>query len=146
MSRGRPGHSDNPGHSNTDRTSSNQQNNVVLNIPNPLPITYEERISDKERYAEEKDNRLQQLEVSKRLNKITIVAAAAGVASVLGLIFSIYQSKQVSKLEERAWVGPYAICTGSPNAKPPSSYGAGCPEIPSGDIPDHVRVYFNNSG
>jgi hypothetical protein len=68
-------------------------------------VRHEETSEEKKQYTEGKDNRAAQLKQAKRLNWITGIAAGAAIVSVLGLIYSFYQSRAALETDQRAWIG-----------------------------------------
>jgi hypothetical protein len=82
-----------------------------IRFPPFYPVRIEPTSKDEERYAAEQIYKGQQLGVSKRLNKVTAVAAFVGF---LGLIFLYWQisimrrqldeARQATLIDQRAWV------------------------------------------
>jgi hypothetical protein len=83
----------------------------MLQIPNPLTIRREETASDKEQYAEQKDNRAAQLRQAKALNWITAIGVGVAVFALCGLIYNVRQSRRAMEINERAWVVPTKATT-----------------------------------
>lgn len=79
---------------------------VVASIPEPITVRHQETTEDNKRYTEQKENRSEQLKEAKRLNKITAAAAAIGIASLIGLIVNIMESRWSLQIDQRAYVVP----------------------------------------
>jgi hypothetical protein len=112
--------------------------NIVFNIPNPLPVRQEPSADDKQRYANEKTSRDEQLRTAQRLNKITAGGVALALISLLFVWFSYQQSRQTLELDQRAWL-EYAKTPDAPNSQRRTiQFQAG--------QPFSVQVLFKNTG
>lgn len=78
--------------------------NIAVVIPQPFSVLKESSTEDNQQYAEERSSREAQLRTAQRLNSITIKGGVIAALSLLAVFLSLWQSRETSQEEQRAWV------------------------------------------